>query len=102
MQGTDPLPGRPDGDWFRRVLGMEATSAPVFTRSPGLDREGKSSPPATDVVVITELGRSVLRGEVDFRSLNPLPRWVGGVHVQTGVTGWRWDEVKRDAVFREG
>ena len=102
MQGTDPLPGRPDGDWLRRVLGMEATSAPVFTRSPGLDREGKSSPPATDVVVITELGRSVLRGEVDFRSLNPFPRWVGGVHVQTGVAGWRWDEVKRDTVFREG
>ena len=95
-------PGRPDGDWLRRVLGMEATSAPVFTRSPGLDREGKSSPPATDVVVITELGRSVLRGEVDFRSLNPLPRWVGGVPIQTGVVGWRWDEVKRDAVFREG
>jgi hypothetical protein len=39
---------------------------------------------------------------VDFLSLNPPPRWVGGVHIQTGVAGWRWDEVKRDAVFREG
>ena len=102
MHGTDPLPGRPDGAWLNRVLGMEAASAALFTRSPGVDREGKSNPPWTDVLVITELGRSVLRGDVDFRSLNPSPRWVGGVHIQTGVAGWRWDEVKRDAVLREG
>jgi hypothetical protein len=98
---TDPLPGQGDGHWLRRVLGMEAASAPVFTRSPGVDREGKSSPPGTDVVVITELGRAVLRGEVDFRSLNLPPRWVGGVEIAAGNVDWRWDEAKRDAVLRE-
>jgi hypothetical protein len=54
------------------------------------------------VFVITELGRSVLRGEVDFRSLNPPPRWVGGVEIAAGNADWRWDEMKRDAVLREG
>lgn len=102
MHGTDPLPGRPDGAWARRVLGMEATSAPLFTRSAGVNSEGRSNPPWTDVLLITELGRAVLRGEVDFLTLNAAPRWVGGVHVQTGVAGWRWDEAKRDAVFRDG
>ena len=102
MQGdTDPLPGQGDGQWLGRVLGMEAASARVFTRSPGVDREGRSSPPATDVVVITELGRAVLRGEVDFRSLNSPPRWVGGVEIAVGNVDWRWDEAKRDAVLRE-
>jgi hypothetical protein len=96
---TDPLPGQADGQWLRRVLGMEAASAPVFTRSPGVDREGRSSPPGTDVVVITELGRAVLRGEVDLRSLNLPPRWVGGVEIAAGNLDWRWDERLRDAVY---
>jgi hypothetical protein len=48
------------------------------------------------VLVITELGRSVLRGEVDFRSLNPFPRWVGGVEIAAGNVDWRWDEQLRD------
>ena len=101
MHETDPLPGRPDGAWGGRVLGMEAASARLFTRSPGVDREGRSNPPWTDVLEITELGRAVLRGEVDFRSLNPAPRWIGGVEVAADNVDWRWDEVKRDAVLRE-
>jgi hypothetical protein len=28
-----------------------------------------------------ELGQAVLCGDVDFRSLNPPPRWVGGVQI---------------------
>jgi hypothetical protein len=97
---TDPLPGQGDQNVRRRVFDMEAASAPVFTRSPGLDREEKARPPWTDVLVITELGRAVLRGEVDFRSLNPPPRWVGGVELAAGNVDWRWDEQHRDAVRR--
>jgi len=99
MHGTDPLPGRPDGAWSRRVLEMENASARLFKRSPGENREGRSNPPWTDVVVITELGRSVLRGEVDFRSLHPLPRWVGGVEIAAGNVDWRWNQEIRDAVL---
>jgi hypothetical protein len=99
---TDPLPGQGDGHWLRRVFDMEAASARVFTRSPSVDREGKSSPPATDVVVITELGRSVLRGEADFRSLNPPTRWVGGVEIGAGLRDWRWNERIKDAVCLDG
>jgi hypothetical protein len=97
---TDPLPGQGDWNVRRRVLDMEAASAPVFTRSPGVGREGNSRPPWTDVFVITELGRSVLRAEVDFRSLSPPPRWVGGVEVAVGNVDWRWDDKRRDAVSR--
>ncbi len=102
VYSTDPLPGQ--GDWTVccRLLDMEAASARVYTRSPGLDHEGRSRPPWTDVFVITELGRTVLRGEVDFRSLNPPRRWVGGVEIAVGNVDWRWDEIKRDAVLREG
>jgi hypothetical protein len=98
---TDPLPGLPDMAWLRCVLAMEAASGRLLTRSPGLNYEGRAHPPWTDVVVITDLGRSVLRGEVDFRSLNPSPRWVGGVEIAAGNVDWRWDEQRRDAVTHE-
>ena len=97
---TDPLPGQGDWNVRCRLLDMEAASAQVYTRSPGVDHEGRARPPWTDVFAITELGRSVLRGEVDFRSLNPPPRWVGGVVVAAGNVDWRWDEGLRDAIRR--
>lgn len=93
---TDPLPGQADGDVRDRILDMEATR--VFTRSPGLDGEGKGRAPWTDVFAITDLGRAVLRGEVDFRSLNPPPRWVGGAEIASGNIDWRWDEQLQDAI----
>ena len=94
----DPLPGQGDSQMRDRVLGMEGASAAVFTREPGLDGEGRARPPWTDVLTITDLGRAVLRGEADFRSLMPPPRWVGGVEVRAGNPDWRWDESRRDAV----
>jgi hypothetical protein len=96
---ADPLPGQ--GDWHvrHRVLDMERASAPLFTRSPGVDREGNARPPWTDIFSITELGRSVLRGEIDFRSLHPSPRWVGGVEIARGNVDWRWNEELKDAVL---
>jgi hypothetical protein len=48
-------------------------------------------------LAITDVGLAVLRGEQDWHSLKPPSRWVGGVHVQPGLPGWRWDEAKREA-----
>jgi len=93
---VDPLPGQGDLQVRDRVLAMQSASAPVFTRRPGLDRTGNARPPWTDVLRITELGRSVLDGETDFRSLEPAPRWVGGVEIGPGLKDWRWDEAARD------
>jgi hypothetical protein len=100
VYSTDPLPGQ--GDWTVRcrLLDMEGANARVYTRSPGVDHEGRSRSPWTDVFEITELGRAVLHGEVDFRSLNPPPRWVGGVGIAAGNVDWRWDDKLRDAVRR--
>ncbi|HTV80731.1 MAG TPA: DUF1835 domain-containing protein [Steroidobacteraceae bacterium] len=95
---ADPLPGQ--GDWSvrRRVLDMEAAQERVYTRTPGRDGEGRSRPPWTDVFEITPLGRAVLAGEADFRSLRPPRRWVGGVEIVAGNPDWRWEERSREAV----
>ena len=43
-------------------------------------------------LTITDLGRAVLAGEVDWLSLHPPARWVGGVHIPGAAPCWRWDE----------
>jgi hypothetical protein len=96
----DPLPGQGDLQVRDRVLNMESASVRVYERRPGVDRNGMSRPPWTDVLTITEPGRAVLRGEVDFLSLRPPSRWVGGVHIGPGLPDWRWNEQIRHAVCR--
>lgn len=93
----DPLPGQGDLQFRDRVLDMESARERVFTRSLCVGRDGRSRSPWTDVLAITDLGRAVLRGDVDFRSLAPTLRFVGGVEVGAGHVDWRWDETKRDA-----
>lgn len=95
----DPLPGQGDLQVRDRVLAMEGARERVFTRSPGVDDEGRARPPWTDVLAITDLGRRVLAGETDFRALAPPPRWVGGVRVAVGEPQWRWDEAHSDTVL---
>jgi hypothetical protein len=97
---TDPLPGQGDAQLRNRVLNMEGASARVFERRGGPGSGSRSRPPWTDMLSITELGRAVLRGEVDFMSLTPPSRWVGGVQVGAGIPGWRWDDRVKDAVRR--
>ena len=40
---------------------------------------------------VTESGKSVLRGQADFVSLNGIDMWLGGVHLD-GTTIFRWDD----------
>lgn len=98
---VDPLPGQGDSQMRDRVLAMEQARERVFTRGPGLDREGRSRSPWTDVLTITGLGRAVLAGEVDFQSFAPPPRWVGGVRVSAEDPDWRWDESRHEAAVME-
>lgn len=48
---------------------------------------------------LTQAGRDVLNGTRDWHTLKPPSRWVGGVHVEPGLSGWRWNEAKREAAW---
>ncbi len=43
-------------------------------------------------LAITEDGRRVLRGSLDFVHLNGIDCWLGGVHLVGRTPAWRWDE----------
>lgn len=47
---------------------------------------------------LTALGREVLAGKRDWQSLNAASRWLGGVEIQPGSSGWRWDPAARALV----
>lgn len=98
----DPLPGQGDFQVRDRVLNMEHASDRLYERRQGVARNGEARPPWTDVLTITDLGRAVLKGDIDFLSLNPPKRWVGGVEIGPGMPDWRWDEERKDAVCLEG
>jgi uncharacterized protein DUF1835 len=98
----DPLPGQGDFHVLNRVLNMEGASARVFERRSDVGAEGKSRPPWTDRLSITDLGRAVLKGDVDFMSLTPPDRWVGGVEIGAGMPDWRWNDKVKDAMCRSG
>ncbi len=49
---------------------------------------------------VTPLGRAVLAGEKDWQDIKTESRWLGGVEVEPGAIGWRWDPEQRELVRR--
>jgi hypothetical protein len=80
--GVEPLPFLGDLGVLNAVERMALAQPPVLTIEPG-------EKPFPRVATITETGRHVLAGAVDYLSLNPPERWVGGVKADGQ---WRWDE----------
>ena len=103
FQKRDPIPWMPDLAFRNLVNDMLSMVDPplTFSRIPELPgRTSVEAPgPFLQLLTITELGLAVLRGERDWLSLQSSARWVGGVRIQPGVAGWRWDEALRDPVL---
>jgi hypothetical protein len=49
---------------------------------------------------LTALGRDVLAGKRDWQTVNTQSRWLGGVEIRPGGTGWRWDPAARTLVLQ--
>ena len=59
-------------------------------RAPLLEHEGKwpIDAPPTGLFVLTDDGRQVLNGGVDYVTLNGIDRWMGGAHLTDGTYRW--------------
>ena len=84
--GREPLVFMGDLGFLATVERMALTNPPVLTIEP-------AEKPFRRVATITETGRRVLFGEIDYLSLAPAERWVGGVRIAAGHAPWRFDEV---------
>jgi hypothetical protein len=61
-------------------------------------RDGNSREFVKRQLKLTPLGREVLSGAKDWQSINAESRWLGGVEIEPGAGGWRWDAAERTLV----
>jgi Domain of unknown function (DUF1835) len=88
MLEREPLPWLGDLMFRFVVENMRRVNQPVFTAA--FDGKDRSWP--QERLTITELGLAVLARQVDWLSLHPPVRWVGGVSILGTPQCWRWDE----------
>jgi len=89
VQARERAPWMGDSMLFARLRVLSEGAAPLLAVDgawPTID-DGASDP----VVTLTDVGRRVLAGENDWLALQPLERWMGGVHLRPGGVDWRWD-----------
>lgn len=88
MLSREPLPWLGDLIFLFIVENMKRVVEPVFTSA--FDGDDRRWP--QERLTITALGRAVLAGEVDWLSLSPPERWLGGVCIRAGRPCWRWED----------
>ena len=74
---------------------LSRTSPPLLTLDPSDTREGC---PLRGTVALTDVGRSVLTGQVDRVATCGIDRWLGGVHLQGRSAIWRWNDATKRIV----
>lgn len=86
----DPLPWLGDAMFLHIVESLGRAGRPVYTPAP----EAWAGEWPEVRLTLSDVGRRVLAGEVDWLSLEPPPRFVGGVPIRATGPGWRWDEAR--------
>jgi hypothetical protein len=90
---VDPLPFATDLKFVQTIERLQELSSTIVTRAAGKNLWN-------DELTITDAGRRLVAGDIDLMSLQPDPRWVGGVEIHGGGAVWRWDEPSRIPVLR--
>jgi hypothetical protein len=95
MLEREPLPWMSDLLFRAVVEDMRQAQQPVFTGAP----RGESAW-TEETLTITSVGRAVVGAELDWLSLRPPTRWLGGVELPGTTPCWRWDEAGGTVVHR--
>ncbi len=90
FDAAPPRFGLGDSEIVRVLRILANLAVPLITMT-------EESTPHKSLLALTPAAENVLRGEVDFLSVNEPDYWVGGVHL-TRENLWRWDEARREIV----
>jgi len=94
---AEPVYGLGDLQFCSALRRLVTARHPLLTASPsGSDLSPEDLKRAT--FAITEAGKRTLDGEVDFIDSNGIDTWLGGVHLTSDSTIWRWDEERSEIV----
>jgi len=81
-----------DTTFWRRMLDLASGNTPLI--SVDAERADDLTFPRGGTVAITDAGREVLAGRLDWVRLNGFDRWLGGTHLVAALgedVGWRYD-----------
>lgn len=95
MTRHEPLPFLGDLMFWHVLKDLCRSSEPVME----VDPETVDQPWPKRVHALTDAGRRVLAGELDYLAIAGVPRWVGGVEVRPFETSWRWDEGRNTVIM---
>jgi hypothetical protein len=91
MTEKEPLPFLGDLMFWHVLDDMGRSRMPLYQI-----QEDKPWP--KKVLAITETGRAVLAGDVDYLDLYESERWVGAINIRAGNSSPRWDPRKQAVV----
>jgi hypothetical protein len=89
MQDREPLPFLGDLGFLLTVERMARPQSAILTIESG-------DKPFPRLASITDIGRQVLAGHLDYLSLPIADRWVGNVRITANQPAWRFDEATAD------
>ena len=93
-QHTEERPYMGDLTFWSRLRDLSAGPRPLLSLDPSYgDSEFRIARAS-----ITDAGRRVLAGEMDWMSTAQIDRWIGGSHVVSPHPSWRWDREARRLV----
>lgn len=90
FDAAPPRFGLGDGEIIRVLRVLANLSVPLITMT-------EENPPQKALLALTPAAENVMRGEVDYVSVNEPDYWIGGAHL-TRDNVWRWDEGQREIV----
>jgi len=103
MNNKEPLPWLGDVMYWRILKSMSEVSVPILEVTSQNGHPGTPEKPLAGKcdwlvespqrqISITDTGRNVLAGKIDYLSLAPQERWLGGVKIDPQHPCWRWDD----------
>ncbi|HEV8435420.1 MAG TPA: hypothetical protein VGR95_18570 [Thermoanaerobaculia bacterium] len=90
FDAAPPRYGLGDMEILRVLRVLAHLAVPLITMT-------EENTPQKSILTLTPAAENVLRGEVDYVTVNEPDYWIGGVHL-TRENVWRWDEAKREIV----
>ncbi|HEX3109480.1 MAG TPA: hypothetical protein VHU41_10335 [Thermoanaerobaculia bacterium] len=90
FDAAPPRYGLGDMEILRVLRVLAHLAVPLLTMT-------EENMPQKSILTLTPAAENVLRGEVDYVTVNEPDYWLGGVHL-TRDNVWRWDERKREIV----
>lgn len=95
-QEMEEAPFMGDASFWAVLAGLIVGPAPLLAVEGGFRPPGGSRPESgflTQPLDFTTAGKEVLAGKLDWLSLHPIDKWLGGIHL--GPSMWRWDPQAR-------